>query len=383
MALAKTELQDIYQQLHQIPEIGMEEYETQAKLLEIIQHLPQDQLEIKTWKTGILVHLTGADPTYTIGYRTDIDGLPVTEKTGLVFSSQHPGRMHACGHDIHMSVALGVLSRLAESRPPVSVTFIFQPAEENASGGKQLFESGVLGKWQPDEIYALHVDPNLPAGTIGCREGTLFAGTCEIHAKFRGKSGHAAFPHDANDMVVCGANFVSSIQTIVSRRIDPIKSGVVTLGHFNAGTTGNVIAGECQIDGTIRALTQDVNLKIQNEVRRIAEGTAAMFNCGLELDLHQGGYLPVVNDPRITPEFIDFVKNSDYDYQEMPPAMTGEDFGFMLSKIPGTMCWLGVDSPYSLHSDRMVPDAAAIMAGVGVFAAYLQERARQVSHFGK
>ncbi len=136
MSLTEKELIAIRRTLHQIPEIGMLEFETQAKLLEIIERLPQTYLEIKKWKTAILVHVRGANPTYTIGYRTDIDGLPVTEQTGLSYASRHAGRMHACGHDIHMTVALGILSYFAEEQPKVNLTFIFQPAEENASGGQ-------------------------------------------------------------------------------------------------------------------------------------------------------------------------------------------------------------------------------------------------------
>lgn len=373
-------LLQIYQDLHQIPEIGMEEFETQQKLLTIISQMPQDFLKVRTWKTAILVHVVGHDTSHTIGYRTDIDALPVTEKTGLSFASKHPGKMHACGHDLHMTVALGILAKFAEKRPAVSLTFIFQPAEENASGGKQLYESDVLGSWLPDEIYALHDNPDLPAGAIGCRQGTLFAGTCEIHIKFSGKSGHAAFPHQANDMVVCGAEFVSQLQTIVSRRIDPVKAGVVTIGHLEAGTTGNVIAGQCQVDGTIRALTQDVNVAIQQEVRQIAEGIAHSFACQVDIDLHQGGYFPVENNENTTAEIIKYFKSSSLQYIETAPAMTGEDFGFWLSKIPGTMCWLGVDSPYSLHSDQMAPDTAAIGAGVRGFSGFLDQRAAQLAN---
>lgn len=381
MELTNAELLKIYQQLHQIPEIGMEEYETQRKLLEVIRHFPQQLLQVRTWKTGIIVHVLGKDPSQTLGYRTDIDGLPVTEKTELAFSSTHSGKMHACGHDIHMTVALGLLAKFASTQPPVSLTFIFQPAEENASGGMQLFESGVLASWQPDEIYALHVSPDLPAGSIGCRLGTLFAGTCEIHVKFHGRSGHAAFPQQANDMVVCGASFVQQIQTIVSRRIDPIKAGVVTLGHFSAGTTGNVIAGECQIDGTIRALTQDVNSVIQKQVRQIANGVATSFGCDVDIDLHQGGYYPVVNNENTTRKFINYLKKTDLQFIETPPAMTGEDFGYLLAKIPGTMCWLGVDSPYSLHSEQMIPNVAAIPAGITAFSGFLYDRGQEVAKY--
>ncbi|ULQ48697.1 N-acetyldiaminopimelate deacetylase [Liquorilactobacillus nagelii] len=380
MSLSKPELISLRRELHQIPEIGMEEYETQALLLQTIKKMPQTWLEIKTWKTAILVHVIGQNHNYTIGYRTDIDALPVTEATGLPYTSKHPGKMHACGHDIHMTVAIGVLSYFAEHQPTTNLTFIFQPAEENASGGKQLYDAGILDQWMPDEIYGLHDNPQLPAGVIGCCQGTLFAGTCEIHAHFIGKSGHAAFPQDANDMVVAGATFVTQIQTIVSRNIDPIQSGVVTLGHFSAGTIGNVIAGSAQIDGTIRALTQKNNLKIQQRVRKIAEAIAAGFECQLELDLHQGGYYPVENNPETTSAFIKYMKNTPgITFQETNPAMTGEDFGYLLAKIPGTMFWLGVDSPYSLHSEHMAPKEEAIQKGVAAITGFILQRQTEIN----
>ncbi|MDN7146214.1 N-acetyldiaminopimelate deacetylase [Liquorilactobacillus mali] len=380
MILTEKELVGIRRELHQIPEIGMEEFETQKKLISIIKGMNSKWLDFKTWKTAIIVHLKGIDETYTIGYRTDIDGLPVTEETGLPFSSKNEGRMHACGHDIHMTVALGILSFFAEKKPSVNMTFIFQPAEENASGGKQLYESGALDQWMPDEIYAFHDNPGLKAGVIGCRQGTLFAGTCEIHATFTGKGGHAAFPHNANDMVVAGSYFVTQIQSIVSRNVDPIQSGVVTLGHFSAGTTGNVIAGKAQIDGTIRALTQEMNLLIQKRVRKIAESVAEAFDCEVDLDLHQGGYYPVENNYETTKEFINYMSNTKgVVFEETKPAMTGEDFGFLLSKIPGTMFWLGVDSPYSLHSEHLAPKEGAIIKGVNAMTGYLESRMKDVS----
>ncbi|MFT9098613.1 N-acetyldiaminopimelate deacetylase [Liquorilactobacillus sp.] len=383
MILTEKELIGIRRELHRIPEIGMEEFETHKKLISIIKSMNDGWLDYKTWKTAIIVHLKGIDNTHTIGYRTDIDGLPVTEETGLLFSSINEGRMHACGHDIHMTVALGILSFFAEKQPNINMTFIFQPAEENASGGKQLYESGALDQWMPDEIYAFHDNPELKAGVIGCRQGTLFAGTCEIHATFTGKSGHAAFPHNANDMVVAGSYFVTQIQSIVSRNVDPIQSGVVTLGHFNAGTTGNVIAGKAQIDGTIRALTQEMNLLIQKRVRRIAKSVAESFECEVELDLHQGGYYPVENNYKTTKEFISYMSNNkNVVFEKTEPAMTGEDFGFLLSKIPGTMFWLGVDSPYSLHSEHLAPKEEAIKKGVDAMTGYLQDRMETISSKG-
>ncbi|WP_409022768.1 N-acetyldiaminopimelate deacetylase [Dellaglioa sp. P0083] len=379
MSLTTEELIKIRRDLHQIPEIGLEEFETQAYLLNLISKFNQSFIVIKTVETGILVRVIGSIGGYTIGYRTDIDGLPVTEKTGLPFSSRNEGRMHACGHDIHMTVALGILNYFSENQPTVNMTFIFQPAEENASGGKRLYESGLLDEWMPDEIYAFHDNPQLPAGTIGTRLGTLFAGTCEIHAHLTGKSGHAAYPHQANDMVVAGAQLVTQLQTIVSRNVDPIQSGVVTLGQFTAGTTGNVIAGEAQINGTIRALTQEMNLLIQKRVTTICEGIALMYDCEVELNLIQGGYLPVENDDGRTENFIRFMKNDpEVSFIETQPAMTGEDFGFLLSKIPGTMFWLGVDSPYSLHSEFLAPKESAIDAGVLAMVHFLTDRDQQI-----
>lgn len=375
MMFSEEQLIEIRRSLHQIPEIGMEEFETSKKLKEIIAQLPQKYLEIKTWQTAIMVKVTGKDTTKTLGYRTDIDGLPVSEATNLPYASKHLDKMHACGHDLHMTIALGILSYFANHQPQYNLIFIFQPAEENESGGKQMYENNALGDWKIDEIYALHDNPQLPVGTIGCCQGTLFAGTCEIHIRFIGKSGHAAYPHLANDMVVCGAQFVTQTQTVVSRNIDPIQAGVITLGHFNAGTTGNVIAGECRIDGTIRALTQENNLLLQKRVREIAQGIAQSFACEVKIDLHQGGYLPVENNPQTTACFIEYMQqNPDVNFVQTSPAMTGEDFGFWLSKIPGTMFWLGVDCPYALHSEHFNPNEAAIMQGVTSIIGYFKHR---------
>ncbi|WP_125982342.1 N-acetyldiaminopimelate deacetylase [Loigolactobacillus iwatensis] len=375
MTLTTKALTKIYEDLHQIPELGLQEHETQAYLLNVIKRLPQTNLKIKTVETATLVFITGSAAKQTIGWRTDIDALPVTEKTGLPFASKHPGMMHACGHDLHMTVALGLLAYFAEHQPKNNLFFLFQPAEENASGGKRLYDSGALDDWLPDEIYGLHINPQLPAGAIGCRQGTLFAGTCEIHARFHGKSGHAAYPHLANDMVVAGAYFVSQLQTIVSRNVNPIEAGVVTLGQFHAGTIGNVISGEAKIDGTIRALTQKMNRHIQRRVQTIAEGVALAFNCEVELKLNQGGYYPVENNPATTKALIDFMQQEPgVNFIETEPAMTGEDFGYLISKINGTMFWLGVDQPYQLHSEKLAPNEAAIGKGVAAITAYFKQR---------
>ena len=169
----------IRRDLHQIPEIGLEEYKTHAYLLQVIDGLTAglDFVEIRTWRTGILVFIKGSSPDKTIGWRTDIDGLPIVEETGLDFASTHEGRMHACGHDMHMTVALGLLEQAVRAQPTHNLLFLFQPAEENEAGGMLMYEDGAFGDWLPDEFYGLHVRPDLKVGEIATNRGTLFAGT--------------------------------------------------------------------------------------------------------------------------------------------------------------------------------------------------------------
>lgn len=362
----------IRRDLHQIPEIGLLEFKTHAYLMDYITALPQEYLEIIEWETAIIVRVRGKVGAKTIGWRTDIDGLPVSEETGLPFKSIHPNQMHACGHDVHMSIALGLLTYFSEHQGQNHLVFLFQPAEENASGGKLLYDAGVLDAWMPDEFYALHVQPNLKVGQIGTKVGTLFAGTCTIQAKFSGKSGHAAYPHEANDMIVAASQFVNQIQTIISRNVDPVEGAVITLGTFHAGTTGNIISGEASLTGTIRTLTPEMSRLMQERVRQVAHGIEQSYQCQVELILEQGGYYPVVNTEKETTALIDFMKDhSKVDFISSPTAMTGEDFGYLLDKTPGAMFWLGVDSPYGLHHSMMSPKEEAIPLAIEVLEAFL------------
>lgn len=371
---SEDELVDIRRSLHRIPEIGLEEFKTHEYLMAIIAAMPSDRILIKEWETAVLVKVKGKNPKKIIGWRTDIDGLPITEETGFPFSSTNVGKMHACGHDFHMTIALGLLQRIIYSELENDFVFIFQPAEENEAGGMLLYQSGQMDEWMPDEVYALHVQPSLPVGSISTRIGTLFAGTCEIHANFIGKGGHAAFPHESNDMIVAAAQFVSQVQTIVSRNVDPMEGAVVTFGTFNAGTTNNVIAGTASLSGTIRTLTYEMNQLTQKRIREIASGVALSFDCQVDLQLTQKWYLPVENNAETTTIFMDFMKKQpNVHFIEAKAAMTGEDFGFLLSKIPGTMFWLGVDSPYGLHQAKMNPKEQALLFAVDELTAFFKK----------
>ena len=374
--LTSEQLIKIRRDLHQIPELALHEHQTQKYLLRIIGNFTQKYIEVRTCPelpTAILVRVQGSKPQKTIGYRADIDGLPIKEDTGLPFTSQTQGQMHACGHDIHMTVALGILDYFCEHQPQDNLLFFFQPAEESESGGKKAYEAGIFtGKWRPVEFFALHVTPDLPTGTIGCRLGTLFAGTTEINIDLYGKDGHAAYPQQANDMVVAAASLIEQIQTIVSRSIDPIASGVITIGKVRAGTVRNAIAGHAHLEGTIRGLTQKMIARIDQRLRYVTQGIAQSFNAKVDLQLNQGGYWPVENDPQITAEFINYMKkNPQINYQEMQPAMTGEDFGYLLAQIPGTMFWLGVNDNSQLHSATFNPHEEAIVIGIKAMVGFL------------
>lgn len=377
--LNEEQLIKIRRHLHEIPELALQEKETHEYLMQVIQGLNQEFLKIKVPEelpTAILVLVKGSNSQRTIGYRTDIDALPVEEKTGLAFASKHPGVMHACGHDIHMTVALGLLSYFSENQPKDNLLFFFQPAEESESGGMQAYEKEIFqGEFKPDEFYGLHDNPELPAGSIGCRMGTLFAGTTEVNIDLIGKGGHAAFPQNANDTVVAMSSLIMQIQTIISRSIDPIQSGVITLGKVEAGTIRNVIAGRARIEGTIRGLTQKMILEIDQRLRDVCEGIAKSFNMKVNLDLNQGGYWPVENNPELTKNFISYMKNNpEVEYIETAPKMTGEDFGFLLAKFPGTMFWLGVGDDSQLHSATLNPDEKSIQKGIEAIKGFLINR---------
>lgn len=374
--LTEQDLIKIRRHLHQIPELALHEVQTHDYLLQVIESFKQYYLEIRVPEqlpTAILVLVKGKKPRRTIGYRTDIDALPVEEKTGLPFSSKHPGVMHACGHDVHMTVALGLLNYFSENQPQDNLLFFFQPAEESESGGKQAYERGIFeDKWKPDEFYGLHDNPALLAGAIGCRMGTLFAGTTEVNIDLIGKSGHAAFPQNANDTVVAMASLIMQIQTIISRSIDPIQSGVITLGKVDAGTIRNVIAGHARIEGTIRGLTQKMILNIDHRLQDVCDGVARSFNMDVKLNLNQGGYWPVENNPDLTRSFIKYMKKQpDVNFIETEPAMTGEDFGYLLAKFPGVMFWLGVNDDSQLHSATLTPDEKSIQRGVDAIKDFL------------
>ena len=368
---------EIRRELHQIPELGFQEFKTQAYLLEYLKKLPQDRLEIKTWETGIFLRIRGLNPKKTIGYRADMDGLPIEEETGLDFRSAHPGRMHACGHDFHMSIALGVASYFAENPVDDNLLFIFQPAEEGPGGAEPMLKSDIMKEWKPDMILALHIAPEYPAGTIALKKGLLFANTSELYIDLKGIGGHAAYPHKTNDMVIAACSLVSQLQTIVSRNIDPLDSAVVTVGKISGGTVQNIIAEHARIEGTIRTLSPESMAIVKHRLESLVKGIEIGYECTASID-YGAMYHQVYNDHGMAEEFMRFAAGQEgVTVNECKEAMTGEDFGYMLKEIPGLMFWLGVGSQYGLHHSKLNPDEKAIATAIALLIAYIQFKAQR------
>lgn len=363
---------EIRRDLHQIPEPGFEEWKTQQYILGTLSRLPQASLQIETWRTGVLVLVRGKNPKRRIGYRTDIDGLQIKEETGLPFASLHDGFMHACGHDMHMAIALGVVSRLVEQPIDDDVVVVFQPAEEGPGGALPMMASDEFARVRPDFMLALHVAPEYPVGTIATRAGILFANTSELYITLEGKGGHAAFPHRANDMVVAGSHLVTQLQSIVARNINPLLPAVVTIGKIEGGSRQNIIAETARLEGTMRALSLDVMQQLKVRVLDLVAGIERGFNCKATVDFGSN-YRQVDNTPDLTIEFMNWLRAKDEVFLvECEEAMTGEDFGYFLSEIPGFMFWLGVDTPYGLHHAKIQPDERAITVAIRVVTEYLQ-----------
>lgn len=361
----------IRRDLHQIPELGFMEFKTQQYLLNYIRNLASERIEVETWRTGIFVKIKGENPKKVIGYRADIDGLPIKEETGLPFASTHDGYMHACGHDFHMSIGLGVLTHFVENPIDDDLLFIFQPAEEGPGGAEPMLKSETMKKWKPDMILALHVAPEYPVGTIAVKEGLLFANTSELFIDLKGKGGHAAYPHHTIDMVITACSLVGQLQTIVSRNVNPLDSAVITIGKITGGTVQNVIAETARLEGTIRTLNPESMAKVKSRIELLAEGVRVGYECEAVID-YGCMYHQVYNEEELTREFMDFTdQSSEVQLYRCTEAMTGEDFGYMLKEIPGFMFWLGVASDYGLHHSKLTPDEKAIDLAINHLTKYI------------
>ena len=370
--------------LHQYPELSFKEYQTTAFLKDVIKQMGLRIIPIK-FKTGLLAELKGKSSGPTVAVRTDIDALPITEQTNLPFKSKNKGCMHACGHDFHMAVVLGVATVLKKMKNdfPGQVRFIFQPAEETPPGGaRPMIANGALK--DVDMILGLHVDPTIGVGQISLRDGITMASVTDFDLIIKGKSGHAAHPHSSVDAIVIAAEIVGSLQKIVSREIDPIVPVVITFGKIEGGYARNVISDWVQLTGTARTLSAKEAKKIPRLIKRIATSICQAHGAKLEMKIIAD--YPVLSNYKEANNLL--ARNFDQFFGKKNrsvtvPTLGGEDFACYLEKTMGAMFRLGVknkkikaDKPW--HSSQFIGDERAIFYGTSLLIAtvidFLQSR---------
>jgi len=370
------ELVALRRDLHSHPELGFEETRTATRVVEVLRETGRLSIRTGVAKTGVVAVLNGDKSAPCLALRADMDALPIVEQTGLGYASRSPGRMHACGHDGHTTCLLGaarVLARMADELPG-PVKFIFQPAEENGGGGRQMVEAGVLEDPPVEAAIALHAWPTQPVGTIAVRSGPAMASTDTCRIRVEGRGAHGAYPHRGIDPILAASHIVVALQSIVARNVDPIDHAVVTVGSIHGGTVCNIIPTECTLEATLRAHNARTREGLRESVRRIAENTARALGATAHVEMEEG-YPVTVNDPALSRWVVDVgreVLGPDRVVTDEPPSMGGEDFAYYGQKVPAVMFRLGVrppgaDSYPGLHNPMFDFNDDALAVGVRMF----------------
>ncbi len=364
------ELFKVRKDLHRIPEIAYKEHKTHDYIYERLKLLPG--IKIITFSfPGLLVVHNGSkieEDAYFL-FRSDMDALPVEEKTGCDFSSTHEGYMHACGHDIHMAILIGFIDYVVKNNVKKNVLFLFQPAEEGQGGAQRVLATGVFDNYNIKETYALHVKPNMPVGTISSCSGVIFGIPQEFDVTFLGKSSHAANPQKGNDSIMAACHFINNTNIMLTKYFAPDRDILFHVGKINGGKIRNTVADQCNLEGTLRAL-EDMESLLQI-VERSAGISASTFNVKQEFCI-LGSYDPVVNSECLYQKLKNLLPVG-ISLHEAIPALTGEDFGFFTSRYEGLLFWLGTgESEHDLHSPFFLPDERAILTGIEVFKSLLE-----------
>jgi amidohydrolase len=354
---------------------------TTAKAKAALAGLPLEIIEGPS-TTGFIALLRGPANGRTVLLRGDMDALPLTEDTGLPFSSRHAGAMHACGHDTHVAMLAGAAKALCAQRDRLagSVMFMFQPGEEGYHGAQHMIDDGLLNPL-PDAAFALHISPNTPNGLFAGKAGPMMAAADEFRITVKGKGGHASAPHMAFDPIPVGCEIVIALQAMVTRRISAFDPVVLTVGHIWSGTTDNIIPETAEMEGTIRSFSEDSRKLAHEGVIRVAEHVAAAHQVEAEAEIIPG--FPVtVNDSRaiaLAKETVQRTFGDTYWHTLPAPLMAAEDFSYVLHKVPGAMIILGVtpegqdfQTCCSVHSNRMVLDETAMARGAAMHAAFAE-----------
>lgn len=369
-------LTKIRRDFHEYPETSQNEVETAKKVSAYLKELGCDEVIENVGGHGVIGIIKGGREGGVVALRADMDALQIQEETGAEYQSRNDGIMHACGHDNHMTGLLGAAELLIQRKDDIkgTVKLVFQPAEELSpiGGSRGMLESGYLD--DIGAIYGLHVWPDLPHGKVGVKAGPLMAATDHFTIKIHGKSAHGAKPDQGVDAVVLGSQFVMNAQSIVSRKVSPLDSAVVTFGIFNAGTRYNIISGECLLDGTVRTLNENTRDMIEETMRRNLDALCLQSGATAEI-VYGRGYPALVNHEadaaliRKTAVSL-FGEDGVVDVQE--PAMPAEDFSFYLKEKKGAFVWLGTaeegKEPWPLHNCHFDVNEDILWRGAALLA---------------
>jgi amidohydrolase len=365
----------IRRDLHEHPELGFEETRTAAIVAERLRRLGYDVHE-GIAVTGVVGVLEGGKPGKTIMLRADMDALPLPEENEVAYKSRITGKMHACGHDGHVAMLLGAAELLAARAADVSGTLVlcFQPAEEGRGGAQAMVEEGMLERFGVERAYGLHLFSLMPTGLLGFREGPFYASSDSIEITIQGFGGHGAAPHLSVDPVLVAAEFVASVQKVVSRQIDPLEPAVVTIGAIHAGTTHNVIPSVATLLGTVRAFNGEVRSKMAERIERVLRGVCEAAGASYTFD-----YLwryPVTSNDAEQTAYVRALAEAEFGDDRVLTSekhMGAEDFSFFAEKVPATYFVLGCmgdpDSAFPHHHGRFNIDERALETGVRIMTA--------------
>lgn len=362
--------------LHQNPELLYDVFETAKFVENQLRSFGIEDISTGIGKTGVVAVINGTGGEgKTIGLRADMDALPIEEISNNPWKSKTPGKMHACGHDGHTSMLLGAAKHLAQNNNfKGKVVLIFQPAEEGGAGAKAMIDDGLMDKFAIDEVYAMHNMPGIPVGQFAICHGSIWATTGEFYVTFKGRSGHAAYPHQTTDVIVAGSHFITALQTIASRNTNPIDSVVVSATQFHSGTALNVLPEEAKICGTIRALKNEVRVLAVRRLEEIAEGIAKTFDLEAEVVYHQN-YPVTVNHDAQTDIAIDVatkISGAENVNPKTEPNMGAEDFSYMLEEKPGSYILIGNGDTPALHNAAYDFNDDAIPYGVSYWVGLVE-----------
>ncbi len=326
---------------HRHPELSWREHETQRRILDLLATMAVDDVR-PIAKTGATCLVTGQKKGRALAWRADIDALPIPERSGLPFASESEGVSHACGHDAHTAIELGMVEALAASRETLegSVRFIFQPAEEDTGGAEACITAGVLRKPEVERVLGLHVSADIPLGSVNVAPGPFFAAPTWFEIVITGQGGHAAAPHLATDAIIVAAHLVTALQTVVSRSVAPLEAGVLTIGTISGGYRWNVIAEMAVLSGTIRTYSERLTESMLGRVRELTHAICAGFGASAEIR-HTSGQ-PLINHPGATAVVErEAIRLFGDERVYASPSMGADDMSAFLRERPGCYFWLG------------------------------------------